>query len=233
MKILAIIPARKNSKRVPNKNIRLLKGKPLISWTIDIIKDVEHICDILVSTDSEEIASIATKSGAYVPWLRPKSLATDTASGVDVILHALSWYEQEKGNVDGVLLLQPTSPFRTKETIEKGINIYKNNDRKAVIGVALTAYNPLWSLRIESDTDTLVPFSGEPAFSLRSQDLPDVYFPTGSFFLKQPGQFYRDRSYFGQEMVPLVINNQKEALDIDDEWDWEIASCAVSNKLNN
>ena len=114
MKILALITARSGSKRIPDKNIKKLCGRPLINWSIDVAKDVEDICDILVSTDSPIIAEIANKAGALVPWLRPEDMAIDSASSVDVSLHALDWYQSEVGKVDGLILLQPTSPFRTK-----------------------------------------------------------------------------------------------------------------------
>ena len=115
MRILTVIAARGGSKRLPGKHIRVLGEKPLIIWSIDVAKDIPEICDILVSTDDTAIASVCTEAGILVPWLRPVELATDTANLVDVVLHALGWYETEKGAVDGILLLQPTSPFRTKK----------------------------------------------------------------------------------------------------------------------
>ena len=124
MKILALIPARGGSERLPDKNTRLLGDKPLIVWSIEIIKDIPEICDILVSTDDIDISKISKESGALLPWLRPAELATDTASSVDTALHALDWYEAEKGAVDGLLLLQPTSPFRSRDTIYKGIKLF-------------------------------------------------------------------------------------------------------------
>ena len=108
MRILALIAARGGSKRLPGKNMRLLGGKPLIIWSIDVAKNIPDICDILVSTDDPAIAAVCTEAGAYVPWLRPAELSTDTASPVDVALHALDWYRAKKGSVDGLLLLQPT-----------------------------------------------------------------------------------------------------------------------------
>ena len=102
MKILALIAARGGSKRLPGKNIRLLGGKPLIVWSIDVARDIPEICDILVSTDSPAISEICKDAGIVVPWLRPVKLATDKASSVDVALHALEWYEAEKGEIDGL-----------------------------------------------------------------------------------------------------------------------------------
>ncbi len=127
MRILAVIPARGGSKRLPRKNIRPLGGIPLIFWSINAAKGISEICDILVSTDDPEIAEVTKNTGALVPWLRPRELATDTAQSVDVCLHALEWYEKEKGKVDGLMLLQPTSPFRTRGSILRGIELFDKN----------------------------------------------------------------------------------------------------------
>ena len=95
MKILALITARKGSKRLPGKNNRLLGGKPLIIWSIDVAKGIPEICDVLVSTDDSEIAEISRNAGAFVPWLRPSNIATDNATSEEVALHAIDWYERE------------------------------------------------------------------------------------------------------------------------------------------
>ena len=132
MRILAFITARGGSKRLPGKNIRSLGGNPLIVWSIEVAKDISDICDILVSTDDSAIAETAKDAGALVPWLRPEELATDTAKSADVCLHGLEWYESEKGRVDGLLLLQPTSPFRTRETVLRGIELFRKNQYQYV-----------------------------------------------------------------------------------------------------
>ena len=136
MKILALVTARGGSVRLPGKNLRPLGGKPLINWSIEIAQDIPEICEILVSTDNESIADVSREAGALVPWLRPQELSTNEASSVDVALHALNWYEAEKGIVDGLLLLQPTSPFRTRNTVLNGIALYEKMDMLPVVGVS-------------------------------------------------------------------------------------------------
>jgi len=221
MRILALITARSGSKRLPGKNVRVLGGKPLIVWSIDVVKDIPEICDILVSTDDPSIASICTKAGALVPWLRPAELATDTASSVDVALHALDWYEAEKGAVDGLLLLQPTSPFRTKETVCKGINLFMKNSQQPVLAVSPTHAHPMWTFRIENHY--LKPFMESHQFDVRSQDLPPAYVVNGNLYLIPPSILRAERSFIGPQTLPLVIESPNEALDIDTEWDWTIA----------
>jgi len=167
MRILALITARGGSKRLPGKNIKLLGGKPLIEWSIEVAKNIPAICDILVSNDSEDIAEVARNTGALVPWLRPADLASDTASAVDVALHALNWYERENGKVDGLMLLQPTSPFRTHETVSRGIILFHENSACPIIGVSPAKSHPMWCFRINDNK--MQPFIEGGGLHLRSQ----------------------------------------------------------------
>jgi N-acylneuraminate cytidylyltransferase len=225
MKILAVITARGGSKRLPGKNIRLLGDKPLIVWSIEVAKNIPEIRDILVSTDEPAIANVCIEAGVIVPWLRPAELATDTASSVDVVLHALDWYETERDTVDGVLLLQPTSPFRTKRNVQRGIELFRSNGQNCVIGVSPTHAHPLWTLKV--DGDYVVPFFQEHGIGTRSQDLPLAYVVNGSFYLISPANLRTDRSFVSLKATPLIINSPKEALDIDTEWDWTVAQASL------
>lgn len=230
MKILALIPARGGSKRLPGKNIRILGGKPLIVWSIDVARGIPEICDTLVSTDDPAIAAICSEAGAYVPWLRPAGLATDVASSVDVVLHALDWYEAEKGAVDGLLLLQPTSPFRTKQTVRKGIELFCRNSKQAVLGVSPTHAHPMWMLKREGEY--LVPFMQEQMFGTRSQDLPPALVVNGSFYLISPAELRACKSFVGLQTRPLLIESPQEALDIDTEWDFKMAELIAESFPN-
>lgn len=222
MKILGIIPGRGGSKRLPNKNIRPLAGKPLINWTIDTVRGVPDVVDILVSTDSREIASVAKEAGALVPWLRPDELATDTATSVDVCLHALDWYEREKGEVDGLLLLQPTSPFRKAGTIKQGIEIYKSyGGSRPVVALSPADSHPMWCYSL--DGDVMNPFIGEADLIVRSQDLPKAYVINGALYLASPKHLREIQSFVVKTTASLLINDPKERVDIDTEWDWMIA----------
>lgn len=231
MRILALITARGGSKRLPGKNIRLLGGKPLIVWSINVAKKIPEICDILVSTDDLAIANVCKGAGAYVPWLRPSKLATDTANSVDVALHALDWYEAEKGKVDGLLLLQPTSPFRTQETVQRGINLFVEHRNQTVLGVSPTHAHPMWMLKMEGNY--LTPFMPEHGLGVRSQELSPVYVVNGSFYLISPTELRVCRSFMGEHTAPLLIESSKEALDIDTEWDFKIAEFIIVSLNEN
>ena len=225
MKILALITARGGSKRLPGKNILMLGDKPLIAWSINVAKDIPEICDVLVSTDDPAIAAVSSQTGAYVPWLRPAELATDTASSVDVALHALNWYEAAKGAVDGLLLLQPTSPFRSKKTVLKGIELYVGSGFRPILGVSSTPAHSMWTMKIESGY--LVPILQEHGLGIRSQDLPKEYVANGSFYLISPRKLREENSFITRETIPLIADSPQEELDIDTEWDWFVANCLI------
>jgi CMP-N,N'-diacetyllegionaminic acid synthase len=226
VRIVALITARSGSKRLPGKNTRLLGGKPLILWSIEVARGIDEICDILISTDSTDIGTVASEAGALVPWLRPESLATDEAGSVDVCLHAIDWYEREHGAIDGVLLLQPTSPFRGRETLLRGIELFGSGGRRAVVGVSAAQSHPLWCFRLQGDR--MVPFVDGAALQSRSQELPAAYAVNGAFYLVTPAHLREHRSFYGPDMAPLIMDDPRAALDIDTEWDWRMAEAMLT-----
>ena len=136
MKILAVITARKNSKRLKNKNKKLLGNKPLVSWTIDFAKKIKIFKDILMTTDDEEIFNLSKEKKILAPWLRPKRIALDNTSSYYTVDHCLKWYENKVSSVDCICLLQPTSPFRSKKNLLEAIKIFKKT-KNSVISVML------------------------------------------------------------------------------------------------
>jgi CMP-N,N'-diacetyllegionaminic acid synthase len=230
MRLLALIAARGGSKRLPGKNIRMLGGKPLIVWSIDVAKNTAGICDILVSTDDIAIATVSAEAGALVPWLRPAELATDTSSAVDVAIHALDWYEAARGKVDGLLLLQPTSPFRTLSNVQKGVELFQDNARQTVLGVSPSSTHPMWTFKL--DGGYLVPYMDNHGLGMRSQDLEPVYEINGSFYLISPSDLRSTRSFVGKNSIPLLIDSNTESLDIDTESDFNLANSLILNSPN-
>ena len=227
MKILALILARGGSKRLPGKNIRVLGGRPLIGWSIDIGKLIPEVCDILISTDDPKIQEVAKELGAYSPWLRPKELSTDNSSSVDAALHALDWYESKHGIVDGLLLLQSSSPFRDIEKVKKGVDLFSTHNCDSVLGVSPTHAHPKWTFTIENNK--LSPFLSNHGLNTRSQDLESAYVINGSFYLISPGTLRKEKSFFVEGAMPLVINSRIESLDIDTEQDWQYAEYCLNN----
>ena len=227
MRILALITARGGSKRLPQKNIRPLGGRPLIVWSIEVAKGIPEICDILVSTDDNAIAEVARSAGAFVPWLRPAELATDSASSVDACVHALDSYERDHGKVDGLLLLQPTSPFRSRETVLRGIEIFRGHQYRPVLGVSPAGAHPMWCFRLEGET--MRPFIEGAGLHLRSQDLPPAYVINGALYLIAPDDLRQRRCFYDVDVLPLKIEQPEESIDIDTEWDWKMAESVLAN----
>lgn len=229
MKILALVPARGGSKRLPGKNTRMLGGKPLIEWSIQAAQGIPGVVNILVSTDDEGIADIAHKAGASVPWLRPAALAADEASSVDVALHALDFYESLHEPLDGLLLLQPTSPFRSRATLLRGLEVFRTHAYRSVVGVSPANTHPLWCFQI--DGGSMKPFVDRSQTDLRAQVLPPAYALNGAFYLISPAELRTSRSFCNKDTMPLVMDAPMEDVDIDTEMDWQWAEFLLGLSL--
>jgi len=234
MKILVVIPARGGSKRLPGKNARFLGGKPLINWTIELANNLSNVCDVIVSTDDSNIASLALKAGAKVPWLRPSELSSDEARSTDVALHALDWYESNVGLVDGLLLLQPTSPFRSLENTEQAIKLFKSFEGRSVVGVTLAnaKYIPaLFPKLIESNQFLKLSLRDELIQNQSTSQENTFYVPNGLIYLVSPSTLRLRNSFFYGDIVPLHPISSIEQLDIDTAEDWELAETFLQKKV--
>lgn len=224
-RLLAIIPARRGSKRLPGKNARPLGGRPLIAWSIDAALAAGTFCDVLVTTDDEELATIGRDAGALVPWLRPAELATDTATSGDVLRHALAWYESHRGAVDGVVLLQPTSPLRRVSSITGAVQRFLDQPIGAapatVVSVSPSAVPPEWCFRI--DGGALRPVLGWDEVGKRSQDLQAAYQLNGSIYVAASDTVRSGRPLVAPGTLAFLMEGPEEAVDIDTEDDWRIA----------
>lgn len=226
MKVLALIPARKGSKRLPGKNLRKLGGKPLIRWTIDVAKQIQGFCDILVSTDGEEIAAVARDAGVMVPWMRPADLASDYASSADVAIHALDWYESVHGKIDSLVLLQPTSPFRSIQTIENGLIAFEKYARRSVMSVSRNTSQSSGSFMSKGNFIHQIQFGGID-LAHKSESLI-FYVPNGVLYIISPEVLRNEKTFASGEIVPLLIDSQVELIDIDTLDDWKSAEKIVA-----
>jgi len=225
-KILAVIPARGGSKRVPRKNKKTLCDKALISWSIETAVSVMGL-KVMVSTDDQETAEIACQNGAEVPFMRSSHYATDESSVLDAILEVIEHYQRQGEEFEGVLLLQPTSPFRTRKTIEEAIGLYKKFGGDSVVSVSAAKAHPYWCKRIIDDT--LYPFDDNyDASTLRSQELPKVYQLNGVIYLASIETLQTRRSFYSQNTRSLLIDSEEESLDIDTPFDWLVAETIAS-----
>lgn len=231
MRVLGIIPARGGSKGIPGKNIRMLAGKPLIQYTIEAARAARHISETIVSTDDHAIKSIAVEGGALVPFDRPAELALDATPTIDVVLHALVWYEDQGVSFDAICLLQPTTPFREAGAIDAAISKFFEEDCDALISVRRvpSEWNPHWTF--EGGLDGFLKIAtGEKHIITRRQDLPPAYFRDGSIYLTRTHILREQRSLYG-ERLSFIVSDSPFYVNIDTEADWEIAKRLAAQKI--
>jgi len=214
-KILAIIPARAGSKKLPGKNIKLMAGKPLIAYTIVSSLESKYIDKTIVSTDSEKITEVSKRYGAEV-IKRPEHVATDNAKITDVIFHALEVLKKEKYLPEIVILLQPTSPLRTVKDIDKAIESFlKNRDNcELVMGVCEIKSSVHWALKMEGNY--LKSLFGPNHLAEENQILPKLYIPNGAVYVTTPGIIKKYQSIHSHKILPYFMPEEK-SIDIDDE----------------
>ncbi len=226
MKQLIVIPARSGSKGLPGKNWKELNGKPLIQYTLEIALKLFPSQEICVTTDSSEVLSIAENLGVYVPFIRPDELASDTAGGQDVLLHAVDYWEKNFYTPDIVILLQPTSPFRKAKHISEALGLF-NNTLDMVVGVKETKANPYYILREEDKNGFLKP--SKPALFKRRQDCPKVYEINGALYIIN-SKSLKNQSMQGFERIVKYEMDEFSSLDIDNELDWIMAEALIKKQ---
>ncbi|WP_296381614.1 acylneuraminate cytidylyltransferase family protein [Winogradskyella sp.] len=225
MNFLVVITARGGSKGIPKKNIKLLNGKPLIQYSIDIAKAIADKKDICFTTDSEEIITVAENLGLDIPFKRPDNLATDTANSRDVILHALENYEELNNKTyDAVVLLQPTSPFRTLKQVNDCMSLY-DNSMDMVVSAKLASANPYYNL-YEEDNGFLKP-SKEGNYT-RRQDCPEVWEFNGAIYVINSDSL-RAQKMKAFRKVKKYMMSEETSIDIDTPLDWKIAEFHLQN----
>jgi len=220
-KILAIIPARGGSKGIPKKNIKELRGKPLIAWTIEAAKRCSFIDKLIVSTDDNEIADISEKYGAEVPFIRPKELAVDTAKGIDVIYHALNWFEDRNEQYKLMILLQPTSPLRKTEDINHAIDLFFEKNGKAIISVCDAGHHPYWFNTIPENL-SMATFIRVEVMNKNRQELPLFYRLNGAIYLSDIDYLKKNSGFYGKDTYAYIMS-QETSIDIDNLIDFKLA----------
>lgn len=217
MKVLAIIPARGGSKGIRKKNIRNLAGKPLIAYAILSAKKSKFIDKIIVSTDNKEISRISISYGADVPFLRPKHLAQDTSSTLDVVKHALRFLEDNQSYApDMIVVLQPTSPLRTTKIIDSSISLLKNSNATSVITVSKIKKHPYSSFWLKKGM--LKPFKSNFTTYNQRQKYTDLYYPTGDVYVFWNKTLKKYDSIYGHRIKALIIADENTT-DIDTPFD--------------
>lgn len=233
MKILAFIPARSGSMRVPQKNIKALDGKPLIAYTIEAAIRSRHINRIVVSTDSEEIAHIALNYGADVPFLRPDEISRPDSTEMEFFEHALNWLAENEGyEPDLIVLLYPTSPLRKTESIDKAVEMMiKHPDADSLRSVKICSEHPYKMWQIEDGF--LKPFvkssAGGDVHTLSYHLLPKVYIQNASIYITKPSTIRNKSSTTGNVIIPYIMD-EIESVDINNPLDFKLAEMVIKDK---
>lgn len=228
MNILFLIPARGGSKGIPGKNIKLLRGKPLINYSIDIARNFVNDEFICVSTDEDEIINVVENHNLKVLFKRPSKLSTDTSGSYQVILHALHFYEKKGTGVDCIILLQPTSPFRKKEHISQALKLYSDKV-DMVVSVKKSKTNPYYNL-YEEDKNGFLKISKKGNYN-RRQDCPSIYEFNGSIYIINVSSLKKYNSIADFKKIKKYEMDEIHSTDIDVPLDWLWAEFLIKNKL--
>lgn len=222
-RVLGLVPARGGSKRLPGKNTKRLDGLPLLAHTLRTARAAGSFDRVIVSTDDPAIAAVAREQGGEVPWLRSTENATDASGSVDVVLEVLERLAKEPAGLpDAVALLQPTSPFRSVETIRRALALFDVAGGESVVTVSPVADHPWWCRTVNAQGE-MRPFLPDVPRTMRSQDLPPVYVLNGVFYVASVTTLQTRRSFESAHPRALILNSPEESLDIDTPWDWLVA----------
>jgi CMP-N-acetylneuraminic acid synthetase len=222
MDVLGIIPARGGSKGIPDKNLRLLAGKPLLTYTVNSAKASGVIDKLILSTDSERIADLGRRLGLEVPFIRPASLAADETPMLPVILHAVDVLSQNGWVPEIIVLLQPTSPLRSPDHIRKAVDLLKGGNCDSVISVLEIPhlFAPQKALFVQDGYLRFWSSVGKPI--TRRQQLETTYAREGTVYACLREVLIQKSSLYGDECLPLLLSSD-ESLNIDSMADWQKA----------
>ena len=216
---IAIITARGGSKRIPKKNIREFCGKPIIAYSIEAAVRSGMFDEIMVSTDSREIADIAVKYGAEVPFLRSPATSGDYATTSDVLEEVLDAYNKRGKNFELMCCIYPTAPFITESKLQGAVQKLERSDADSLVPVVQFSYPPQRAVVFR---EGLLAYQYPEYEKARSQDLEPVYHDCGQFYLCRTKAFRMYRSLITPKTIPLILR-EEEVQDIDNDSDWNIA----------
>jgi len=220
--LLGIIPARKGSKGIKGKNFALLNGKPLIAYTIEAAVNSGAFTKIVVTTDSEDIKKIAESYGIEVIE-RPDDLCTDNASSLEVIAHTLEYLDN---SYDAFMLLQPTSPLRSKEDINNSVSLFNSAEHKSLVSVTDVKHSPYKMLVMEDDVPK--PLFSKEQMTMPRQKLPKALHVNGAIYISVAKDFLTTKDLFMQPLA-LYTMDEKSSVDIDTPLDLIIAEAILKN----
>ena len=231
MNVLGLITARGGSKSIPYKNIAPLGGRPLIAYAADAALHSTQITRVILSTDDEKIAQVGRECGIDVPFMRPAELASDTATSLSVAQHAIRWLaDQQDWQTDIVVILQPTSPFRTSRHLDEALTAMIAANADTVVSVVEVPHHFSPYKLMNLNDGRLTNFWDQPLPSVRRQDVPRLYARNGPAILGVKSAVVLERaSFYGDHIIPYLMN-ESESIDIDTPFDLKMAEWLLSVK---
>ncbi len=227
MKVLGLIPVRGGSKGIPNKNRKLLDGKPLMQYTIENALSSTLLDKVVVSSEDDILIDIANKLGVDVPFKRPKNLSLDSSPTIEVVKHALNYFIEKGETYDAVCLLQVTVPFRPNDQIDSAIDKFIKSNADSLISVRKVPhqYNAHWVFEPNHNGDLKIA-TGEKSIITRRQDLPVNYYRDGSIYITKSEVILNKDSLYGDQ-ISYIESTHKDFVNIDTIEDWEKAETIV------
>lgn len=230
MRILAVIPARGGSKGVPGKNIKLLNGKPLLLYTTETALQSQYLTEVILSSEDDHVIDAGEMAGVKVPFVRPLDLAQDDTPTIDVIIHALEWFQKQAVFFDAVCLLQVTSPFRTVAFLDESLVKFMESGCDSLVSVQKVPheFNPHWTFEVNKEGNLKIA-TGEEDIITRRQELPEAYHRDGSIYITKTDVLLKQKSLFGNS---IAFNESPSDfyVNIDTLEDWKKAE-KLSKKL--
>ena len=227
--VLGLILARGGSKGLPGKNVRPLRGKPLIGWTIDAAKKSTVLDALVLSTDAEDIAATGRALGAEVPFMRPTHLASDTSTSMDAIAHAVQWLADAGRTFEYLVLLEPTSPLREASDIDTAVTKLHATGADSIVSVTRAESAHPAFMYFKSDKDVLKPFVADGDRSARRQDTAPVFFLEGTVYASRIESLLRRRSFYHEGTLGLEVPKWKSP-EIDDEVDFLLVEAIMKHR---
>jgi CMP-N,N'-diacetyllegionaminic acid synthase len=233
--VIAVIPARGGSKGLPRKNVKPLLGKPLLAWSIEAAQKSRHVDAVVVSTDDEEIATAARQCSVAVPYLRPSSLATDTATTHDVLMHVLEEEEYRGRRFDYLALLEPTSPLREAQDVDAAIErLVRHPSAKSIVGLAKSECgHPEFTVVLNEDRliRSYTTSSGEFR-ELRRQELREAFFFEGTIYVSEVDHLKRAGTFYHASTLGYVVPKWK-SYEVDDIFDFFVVEAMLKARQNH
>lgn len=225
--VLAVITARGGSKGIPRKNVQDILGKPLIAYSIEAALHSRSISRTIVSTDDHGIAAVARSYGAEVPFLRPDHLASDSATSVSVLRHAVSCLEEEEGYLpDLVVCLQPTSPLRSAGDIDQAVDLCLQSGADSVVSLCEAKHHPYWMKKVVGGRVYSFMELDELTYS-RRQDLPPVYQLNGALYVTRRRVLMEEGRILGANTAAYIMPEER-SIDIDTSCDFKLAELIMT-----